>query len=67
MMKKKRAAIIVGGLLISFALQGCSGLQEIQYQGKQRQIEDVEEMLADYLESENPDLDFEVNITQGTD
>jgi hypothetical protein len=48
-------------------LQGCSGLQEIQYQGKQRQIEDVEEMLADYLESENPDLDFEVNITQGTD
>jgi hypothetical protein len=67
MMKKKRAMVIVGGLILSFALQGCSGLQEIQYQGKQRQIEDVEEMLADYLESENPDLDFVVNITQDID
>lgn len=66
-MKKKRAAIIVGGLILSFALHGCSSVQEIQYQGKQRQVSDVEEMLADYLESENPDLDFEVNITQGTD
>jgi hypothetical protein len=30
-------------------------------------VPEVEEMLSDYLESENPDLEFNVNITEGTD
>jgi hypothetical protein len=63
-MIKRRAAIIVGGILVSFGLQGCTAMQEIQYQGKTRPVAEVEEMLSDYLESENPDLDFSVSITE---
>lgn len=63
-MKKKRAAVIVAGILVSFGLQGCTGVTEIAYQGKVRPINEVEEMLADYLESENPDLEFNVSITE---
>jgi hypothetical protein len=63
----KRAAVIVAGILVSVSLQGCTGVQEINYQGKVRPVPEVEEMLSDYLESENPDLEFNVNITEGTD
>lgn len=63
----KKAAIVIGGILVSIGLQGCTGLQEINYQGKLRPVNEVEEMLSDYLESENPDLEFSVSITQDTD
>lgn len=63
-MKTKRAAVIIGGILVSFGLQGCSSLPAIQYQGKERPVSEVEEMLSDYLESENPDLEFNVSITE---
>ena len=63
-MKTKRAAVIVAGILVSFGLQGCTGVQEIEYQGKTRPVAEVEEMLSDYLESENPDLEFNVSITE---
>jgi hypothetical protein len=65
--KRKRAAIIVAGILVSIGLQGCSSLPAIKYQGKERPVEEVEEMLSDYLESENPDLEFNVSITQDTE
>lgn len=64
----KKSMVIIGGLLLAFTLQGCAGsIQAIQYQGKERPIEQVEEMIADYLESENPDLEFDVQITESID
>jgi hypothetical protein len=66
-MKSRKAAVIIGGLALVFMLQGCGAIPAIQYQGKERPIEEVEEMIADYLESENPDLEFDVNITESID
>lgn len=66
-MKKKRAAVIIGGLALVLLLQGCGAIPAIQYQGKERPVEEVEEMISDYLESENPDLEFDVSITESID
>jgi hypothetical protein len=43
------------------AMTGCE-YSELQYRGKVRPVEEVEEMLADYLESENPNHEFTVDI-----
>jgi hypothetical protein len=64
----KKSMVIIGGLLLSFALQGCAGtIQSINYQGKERPVEEVEEMISDYLESENPDLEFDIQITESVE
>lgn len=64
----KKSMVIIGGLLVAFTLQACSGaIQSIQYEGKERPIETVEEMISDRLESENPDLEFDVQITESVD
>jgi hypothetical protein len=48
-------------------LGGCVKPLEIQYKGEMRSEEEVEEMLGDLLESENPDLDIEVDIYEEVD
>jgi len=57
--------LIITGLsaLFLICLTGCRDQGELYYQGKVRPVSEVEEMLADYLESENPDDDFLVNIS----
>lgn len=63
-----KSMVIIGGLILVALLQSCSGaIQAIHYQGKERPIEEVEEMLSDYLESENPDLEFNVQISEEVD
>ena len=62
--KNKQGALLGIGLIIGGLLAGCN-IQEIQYQGKQRPVSEVEEMLEDYLESENPNWEFNVKITEG--
>jgi hypothetical protein len=60
--------IILGGLAIAFILQACGSAQPaIIYDGKERSVEQVEEMLSDRLESENPDFDYNVSITEEQD
>lgn len=61
--KGKIGALFGTGLIVSALLAGC-GVQELQYQGKVRPVDEVEEMLSDYLESENPQMDLNVEITQ---
>ncbi len=64
----KKSMVIIGGLFVAFALQGCAGaIPASQYQGKERPVEEVEEMISDYLESENPDLEFDVTITESVE
>ena len=43
-------------------MAGCV-YNELKYQGKLRPVQEVEEMLEDYLESENPDHEFTVEVT----
>lgn len=40
---------------------------ELYFEEKLRPTEQVEEILEDRIEAENPDLDFEVNITRETE
>lgn len=63
-MKMKRFLIIVSGLIISIVLHGCSGFSEpaIQYDNQTQKVSTVENIMADKLEVENPDLDIDVQI-----
>ena len=38
--------------------------RKIYYEGKLRPVSDVEEIIADQLEVENPNLDLDVNISE---
>lgn len=50
--------------ILSIALLvGCTENQII-YDGKVRTVSEVEEIIADQLEAENPDLDLEVDILE---
>jgi hypothetical protein len=65
--KQKLGACFGVGLMTAGLLSGCGMIQELQYQGKTRPKAEVEEMLSDYLESENPNMDLNVEITQDVD
>jgi hypothetical protein len=66
-MKQKLGACFGVGLLTAGLLTGCGTIQNLHYQGKDRPVDEVEEMLSDYLESENPNMDLNVEITQDVD
>lgn len=55
-------------LILGFCvfLAGC-GLKEIQYEGKTMPVEDVEEIVENKLELENPHLDINVDISEELD
>jgi type III secretory pathway lipoprotein EscJ len=53
-------------LLVIFLLTGCKENQ-LKYNGEIRSEEEVEEMLGDLLESENPGMDIEVDIYEEVD
>ena len=60
--------IVIGGLALSVLLNACSSAEPaIQYEGKIRNSAEVEEMIADLLESQNPDLEFNVSIEEASD
>lgn len=56
---KKRTFLILAGMA---ALLAACEEQEIYYNGQQRPVSEVEEIIADELEVENPELDLELNI-----
>lgn len=60
-MKRKAVALILGVALLT----GCSST--IVYNEKERPTEEVEEIISDQLEVENPGLDIEVSIQQQQD
>jgi len=57
----KKMLVLSSLLALSIALGGC-GIQSIVYDGKERPLDEVEEIIADKLEVENPDLDLDVSI-----
>jgi hypothetical protein len=64
----RKVLIVIGGLVLSFVLNACSSAAPaIQYEGKTRQVAEVEEMIGDLLESQNPDLEFTVSIEEQSD
>lgn len=60
-----RAGIGVGLVAVGI-LSGCAE-QKITYEGKLRPISEVQEIISDKLEVENPNLDLEVNIQKEVD
>jgi hypothetical protein len=66
-MLKKTLSILGVLAMVGVILGGCNRSAEIQFQGQLRTEEEVEEMLADLIESENPDLDIEVDIYEEVD
>lgn len=66
MNKKWIAVVSVIGIIGTLTLTGCNQ-SSLFYQGKERSVYEVEEMIGDYLESENPNLDIDVTITQNFD
>jgi hypothetical protein len=68
MFREKRFIFAVSlGVIFIFFLHGCSSVNEMQYDGKIQPVQDVEEIMADKLEVENPGLDLEVQIYQEND
>lgn len=60
----KKFLIIVSGLIFMIVLHGCTGLSEpaIQFEGEQQPVSRVENIMADQIEVENPDLDVRVQL-----
>lgn len=56
----KKTVLIIAALS-AITLAGCSE-GEIVYKGKLMPVSDAQEIMADELEVENPDLDLEVQI-----
>ncbi|MEK4381151.1 hypothetical protein NSS70_04435 [Aeribacillus sp. FSL K6-2848] len=56
-------------LLALFSVAALAGCEEtkIYYEGELRPVSEVEEIIADQLEVENPDLDLEVGIFEESD
>lgn len=58
---------ILGLLALSSVLLAGCGSGTMIFEGKEKPIDDVEEIIADQLEVENPDMDLEVKIYQETE
>lgn len=57
------ALVLVASVLLS--LSGCNMKEQtIVYQGKERPVSEVEEIISDQIEVENPELDLEVSIIE---
>jgi hypothetical protein len=59
----RKVLILSGATMVLLA--ACS-VAKLNYEGKQRTYEQVEEQIEDQLEAENIGLDFEVDIDQET-
>ncbi|MED3571925.1 hypothetical protein [Cytobacillus praedii] len=65
---KNLLSLVALTVVLLILLSACEWEEEtIIYQDKERPISAVEEIIADQLEAENPDLDLEVNIFEETE
>lgn len=55
--------VVLGSVVLA---AGCSD-KPIVYEGEKRPVSEVEEIISDKLEVENPSLDLEVNIVEEQD
>ncbi|RUL56483.1 hypothetical protein [Lysinibacillus antri] len=59
----KKVALLIVLLIVSVILIACEFQeQEIYYNGQLRPVSQIEEIIADTLEVENPDMDLEISI-----
>jgi hypothetical protein len=63
-LKTGKTWIGIGAVML--ALTGCS-VSSLKYQGELHSRPQVEELIEDQLEAENPGSDLEVSITDDTD
>jgi hypothetical protein len=62
----KKIAILAIAATSLVLLSGC-GIETLEFEEKTRQVEHVEEVLESRLESENPEYDLDVTITEDAD
>ncbi|USK85707.1 hypothetical protein [Peribacillus asahii] len=64
----KRLLVIISLLAVA-SLAACGEFEEetIMYEGKERTVSEVEEIIADKLEVENPELDLEIDLYEETE
>lgn len=62
----KKTFLLAIAVIIAALTSGCAPSTMI-YEGKEQPTTDVEEIIADKLEVENPSLDLEVNISEETE
>jgi hypothetical protein len=55
--------LIILGITTTLFITGCS-VSKINYEGKKRTYDDVEEIIEDKLEAQNIGLDLEVDISK---
>jgi hypothetical protein len=61
----KKLFILLTLLVLSILISACEYQEDqIQYDGQIRPVSQVEEIIADKLEVENPELDLEVSISE---
>jgi hypothetical protein len=60
--KKLFILVIMAGVVLAGCEEGT-----IVYDGKQRPVSEVEEIIADKLEVENPGMDLEISIYEETE
>lgn len=59
----KQLVVVYVTFILSFVLVGC--MDTLIYKGESQPTHEVEEMLEDELEKENPNYDIEVDIQEG--
>jgi hypothetical protein len=64
-MKKKVTGLFIFAVITAI-LTGCEE-GTVMYEGKDQPVSTVEEIIADKLEVDNPELDLEVSITEESD
>lgn len=65
-MISKRIKATCAVSFLAIGLVGCSP-SKMKYDGKTRPVSEVEDIISDKLEVENPDMDLEVNIYEEDD
>lgn len=63
MLKKSGAGVLIAFLTL-LGVAGCAAEERIIYQDKERPVSEVEEIISDQLEQENPSLDLDVSIQE---
>lgn len=63
-MKKMVAAIFL--TLLTASLVGC-GPSTLVFEGKERPVEEIQDILSDRLEAENPGMDLEIDVYSESD
>lgn len=62
----KKLVVASSLALLTVGLVGCAP-SSLVFEGKQRPVSEVEDIISDRLESENPGMDLEISVVEESD